>query len=676
MARIAKKLNFDDLHAEIGKKIIDLAPAIIVALNPKENIVFFSKGAERLTGFKAREVFGKNWFTTFLPKRYLKDVRKVFNKLKAGRYPTHFETPILTKNGEEKIIYWSNTVVKKPDGKAEVIIGIGGDVTEERKVERELRESEERYKDLFENANDMIQSVDRNGKFLYVNRKWLETLGYTREEVKKLTLWDILRKDQIPHCMKVFKKVCRGEAVEHVETVFVTKDGKEIQVEGNANAHFKDGKFATTRGIFRDISKRKKMEENLKESERIMGELYETSMSLRGTTDEILTAICKKVHEIFGGFFVLVSYAKADEFYFRSGWNLPKAVIKLGKRPIKGAICSHILKNKKPLFSNNLKKDKCPKCRMPFAKDKAVKTFNLNTYFGVPLVFSDGSVRGTLCVVYKKKKEPFSERDTKILSLFARRIAIELEREKAKNSLEKIIDSLKRARIDRDEFISIVGHELKTPLTPLRGYLDLLLSEKFGPLNAKQREALEIMSKSINLSSKLITDLSQISRLESPKMKIKKEEISLDQIIEEAFKEMKSFAIEKGVFISSSIPSDFPIIHADRDSVVRVLTNLFHNAIKFTPKGGRIWINAKRTGDNVLVSIRDNGIGIAKKNLKNVFRKFTKIESKIAEEYKGTGLGLSICKAIVERHGGRIWAESKGRGKGSTFYFTFPIKEG
>ena len=128
-------------------------------------------------------------------------------------------------------------------------------------------ENDYNFRDLLENANDLIQSVNINGNFIYVNRKWLKTLGYTKEEVERLKLTDILREDQIPHCMEIFKKVCKGESFEHIETVFISKNLEEIFVEGNANPRFEDGKFVQTLGIFRNITERRQMEIQIRESE-------------------------------------------------------------------------------------------------------------------------------------------------------------------------------------------------------------------------------------------------------------------------------------------------------------------------------------------------------------------------------------------------------------------------
>ncbi len=134
-------------------------------------------------------------------------------------------------------------------------------------AEEALKESEEKYRDLFENATDLIQSVTPEGRFLYVNKTWRETLGYSEEEVAGLNLFDIIHPDSHEHCMQIFKRVMSGDTVGKIETVFVSKNGREIIVEGGANTRFKDGKPIATRGIFRDITERKKAEEALRASE-------------------------------------------------------------------------------------------------------------------------------------------------------------------------------------------------------------------------------------------------------------------------------------------------------------------------------------------------------------------------------------------------------------------------
>jgi two-component system sensor histidine kinase/response regulator len=144
--------------------------------------------------------------------------------------------------------------------------------------EKALIDSELKYRDLFENAQDLVQSVDPSGNFILVNKKWMKTLGFKKKEVPGLKLNDILRKDQIPHCQELIKKVAEVESLEKVETVFVAKDGREIFVEGNINAQIQNGRFLATRGIFRDITERKKAEEDLKKSEKKYRSLFENML--------------------------------------------------------------------------------------------------------------------------------------------------------------------------------------------------------------------------------------------------------------------------------------------------------------------------------------------------------------------------------------------------------------
>ncbi|MBU0662321.1 HAMP domain-containing histidine kinase, partial [Candidatus Micrarchaeota archaeon] len=223
----------------------------------------------------------------------------------------------------------------------------------------------------------------------------------------------------------------------------------------------------------------------------------------------------------------------------------------------------------------------------------------------------------------------------------------------------------------RQEFINTVVHELKTPLTPVRGYLEMLLGEDLGELNPKQKDALEVISRSINLSKNLIEDLSGLSKAEAVKSKVTKKRTDLLDIINFVAKEMKSFALEKKITLVAELPKSLPVVNADRGQMEQLLTNLIHNAIKFTPEQGFVGVSAARQGKNIVVSIRDTGIGISKADQKKLFTKFFRAKSARDEGEGGTGLGLSICKRIIEVHNGKIGVKST-LGRGTTFTFTIP----
>jgi diguanylate cyclase (GGDEF)-like protein/PAS domain S-box-containing protein len=144
-----------------------------------------------------------------------------------------------------------------------MVLGIARDISARKQAEAALQESEGQFRDLIEHAHDLIQSVDPDGHFQYVNKAWLKTLGYKAGEIDRLTLLDVLHPDSHDHCMQVFQSVLAGKAVDHVEAEFVSKAGKRIAVEGNVSCRFKDEKPISTRGIFRDVTERKQYEEQL-----------------------------------------------------------------------------------------------------------------------------------------------------------------------------------------------------------------------------------------------------------------------------------------------------------------------------------------------------------------------------------------------------------------------------
>lgn len=150
--------------------------------------------------------------------------------------------------------------IRDATGKIIAGIEIARDVTKRKHDQEALRESEERYRNLFENAHDMIQSIDPEGRFIFVNSSWLKTLGYTPEDLQRLTIFDIVHPDCVPHCAEILRKVLSGEAADNVEATFISKDGRPVHVEGNVNARCAGGKAIATQGIFRDVTERKRAE--------------------------------------------------------------------------------------------------------------------------------------------------------------------------------------------------------------------------------------------------------------------------------------------------------------------------------------------------------------------------------------------------------------------------------
>jgi len=225
----------------------------------------------------------------------------------------------------------------------------------------------------------------------------------------------------------------------------------------------------------------------------------------------------------------------------------------------------------------------------------------------------------------------------------------------------------------KSNFLSVVSHELKTPLHSIKGFVDIILMGKTGEISETQRDFLNTVRTQTGHLQNLIQDLLEFSRLESGQVKLRLEAVSIAEVAGRVLDNLTPLADEKGVRLMTEVPSDFSLIEADRMRITQVITNLAHNAIKFTPKGGSVTVGAVDLGEQIRVSVSDTGIGIPIDEQEKIFDRFYQVDSTTTRPYRGTGLGLTICKHIVEYHQGRIWAEGE-EGKGSTFFFILPKK--
>ena len=247
----------------------------------------------------------------------------------------------------------------------------------------------------------------------------------------------------------------------------------------------------------------------------------------------------------------------------------------------------------------------------------------------------------------------------------------------------RLFDQVRRANEAKTEFISFVSHELKQPMTSIKGYTDLMASGAAGELNEMQHSFLETVLSNTDRMNRLVSDLLDISRIESGRIQLAFEDVPIQQVIEDALRTLRKQIEAKHQTLEVSVPPDQPPIRGDRDRLIQILTNLVSNAHKYTPEGGGIAIRTQRRSDGrgarrpkefILCSVSDTGIGIALADQKRLFTKYFRADDPAVLNVAGTGLGLVITKSLVELHGGEIWVESE-LGKGSTFAFTMPVAQ-
>ena len=233
---------------------------------------------------------------------------------------------------------------------------------------------------------------------------------------------------------------------------------------------------------------------------------------------------------------------------------------------------------------------------------------------------------------------------------------------RAANTKLKELDRLKT------EFLSIVSHELKTPLTAMRTSSEFLRESDDCNISVR-RQMLDIIIRNIDRQSRMVDDLLDISRIESNRMKFHKEPVDIEEAVHTSLEMLSTALKEKGMNVLIEIPNEISWVYTDKDKLVQVFVNLLNNAVKFSKKGGNIRITAENASDLVKICVIDDGIGMGKAELEKIFDKFYQIDSTSTRKVGGSGLGLSIVKGIIEGQGGSITATSE-QGKGSTFIFT------
>ena len=255
---------------------------------------------------------------------------------------------------------------------------------------------------------------------------------------------------------------------------------------------------------------------------------------------------------------------------------------------------------------------------------------------------------------------------------FLRVIVTPLDDEGMEGTLTILQDLTRIRRLEtvRRDFISNVSHELRTPLASLKALVETLRDGALEDTETALR-FLNRMETEVDALTQMVNELLELSRIESRQVPLQLALATIEEVILPAVERLRPQAERAGLNLMVTLLPDLPRVQADIERAQQVVTNLVHNAIKFTPPGGQVAVSAEVMGEEMVIAVRDTGMGIAAEDLSRIFERFYKADR--ARSGGGTGLGLAIAKHIVQAHGGRIWAESGGEGQGSTFYFTLPL---
>ncbi|MBA7479181.1 Sensor histidine kinase RcsC [subsurface metagenome] len=522
------------------------------------------------------------------------------------------------------------------------IESLNKEITERKKIENELQESQKFSSTLLQNSPNAVLVLDPDASVRYVNPAFEKLTGFTLAEVLGVKAphpwWPEEQREEIGAALK--KAMAMGG--KRGERIFQKKDGERFWVALSSTDVKSQGKQLYFLLNMLDITDSKRMQKVLRENEEKLERMFDSVND--GIVVVGLDGIILKVNE---SAVRMHGFASQYEMVGKNGLDL-------------AAPAEHkkMIKN----MSRVVKEGKISGLEYTLVRaDGAEFPAELSTS---ALQDASGKVFGRITIA----------RDITRRKQAAEALKQNMEELQVAYKKLKELDQLK------DSFLSTVSHELRTPLTSIKSFSEILLS--YDEDRETQKEFLTIISEESDRLTRLINDFLDLSKIESGRMQWETVEISVAEVIKTAINATQALAAKTNLKVKVTVSPNLPTVTSDKDRLVQVVTNLLSNAIKFTPEGGNIEVKAqtlevgktRKKADMVMVSVTDSGIGIAPKDHKSVFEKFKQVGDTLTDKPKGTGLGLPICKEIIEHYGGKIWVESE-LGKGSTFFFSLPIAQ-
>ncbi|MFC1949370.1 PAS domain S-box protein [Chloroflexota bacterium] len=631
---------------EKWSSLVESAPNIIMLVSLDKKIQYINYVVPGLT---MESVIGKSIFDYIQPE-YHETVREVIDKVFQTGETSIYETMGTGPDGRTS---WYGTTVGplKIDGQITGAIQITSDITELKQTEEALRESEEKFRTFMKTASDLMNVTDKDGKFTYVNDSMIRTLGYSKEELIGMHITQILTKESLEKNFKPNwgKFLANGEI--SLETTFLTKEGKEIYCEMKAVAIYdSDGNYVGTGGVHHNITERKQTEEAIKESEEKFSKIFYANPNPM----IILSAESIQITDV------------NEAFIKHSGYSREECI---GKKPEDLNLWVH------PEEREKLKQVTAEQGRVNnFETEMRIKSGEIRT---ISLSSELVSMAGKPYLI--TTTVDITERIRNRLELQEKNDRLDAQNEELQAQQQELIEKtreVERANQLKSEFLAGMSHELRTPLNAVIGFSELMLDGITGEINDEQKECLNDILGSGQHLLELINDVLDLSKVEAGKMEFKPENLNMTDVINEAVQTVKPMLNEKGHSMEINVEKELPQIYADKSRLRQVLLNLLSNSSKFTPRNGRLRIEAGIEDNFCQVSVIDNGIGIKKADQERIFEVFTQAETIQEETKKGTGLGLTITRQFIEAMGGSIWLESEF-GKSSQFIFTLPlVKEG
>jgi len=635
---ITQRKKMEEALRESEEKLrhtLESSPDAIILTDLVGHIIDCNQATLDMYGFSTKEeAVGKAGFQFISARDIEKAMASMKTILEKGS-ARNIEYTLLNKNGKEFLVDVSASVIRDASGEPKYIVAITRDITERKHMEERIRESEERLRQFIEFAPDAIYVNDLNGIFLDGNKQAETVTGYRKEELvgKSMVEVGLLPEEYAPKAVELLQKNTSGQRTGPDEMELIRKAGNRIWVE-ISSIPVKRGDKTEVLGIARDITERKRMENALRESEEKIRNILQSSPDAIAVTDLNGTMIDCNQEALR-----LAGVSTKEELLGKNTFDL------ISPRDYEKS-----MKNMEILLERGTIRDfeftLVAKDGREFPAEVSMSL--MRDPIGEPKYFVATIKNITERKEMLRKLEEYSQQLEKM---------VEKRTKQLKEAQEQLVKTERLAAIG--QVAAMVGHDLRNPLTGIKGAAYYLKTKPALKTDKKTMEMLELIEKDIEYSNKIITDLLEYSR----EVHLELTETTPRSIVSET---LSLLEVPKNVEIIN-LTQDEPRTKVDIEKLNRVFVNLIKNAFDAMPKGGKLTIKSIRTNDNVELAFTDTGMGMTKEQMGKIWTPF------FTTKAKGMGLGLPICKRIVEAHRGHISVQSMA-GLGTTFTVTIPIE--